>query len=222
MCFNATASFVGAGVVGAVGVATLTQVKERRELPYALLPLAFAAHQALEGLTWLELDGRPGASFDSWVVRLWVLYAWALLPPWLPFAVRSLEPDERRRRWLLGFLAIGLGTFAILLWAALQPEVVVENVNGNLDYVLPLSNGVLLGVPYVLCTCVAPMLSSYRWVRVFGVANLAAVTASVLLEARDFSSIWCTFAAFLSVLVLVHFWTLRRGEAPAEVQAAPA
>lgn len=220
MCFNATASFVGAGVVGAVGIATLTQVEERRELPYALLPLAFAAHQTLEGLTWLELDGRTGASFDSWVVRLWVLYAWALLPAWLPFAVRSLEPDDRRRRWLLGFLAIGLATLLVLLWAALQPEVVVRNVNGNLDYVLPISGGVLLGVPYVLCTCVAPMLSSFRWVQVFGVANLAAVSFSALLAARDFSSVWCTFAAFLSVLVLLHFWTLRRSQAGAGLRTA--
>ena len=220
MCFNATASFVGAGVVGAVGVATLTQVRERREVPYAVLPLAFAAHQTLEGLTWLELDGRSGATFDSWVVRLWVLYAWALLPPWLPFAVRSLEPDPRRRRWLLGFLGIGLATFAVLLWAALQPELVVENVDGNLDYVLPISNGVWLAAPYVLCTCIAPMVSSYRWVQVFGVANLVAVVTAALIEAHDFASIWCTFAAFLSVLVLVHFWTLRRGEATAGAPAA--
>ena len=222
MCFNATASFVGAAVVGGVGVATLTQVRERRELPYALLPMAFAAHQLLEGFTWLELDGRSGASLDTWAVRLWVIYAWALLPPWLPWAVRCLEPDARRRRLLAGFLGVGLATFAVLLYNALQPTVEVINVSNNLDYVLPTRYGVLLGIPYVLCTCFAPMLSSWRWVRWFGAANLAAVGTAVLLESRDFASIWCTFAAFLSSLILVHFWTLRRDEAGAAVEAAPA
>ena len=213
MCFSAPASFVGAGVVGAVGIATLTQVRERRELPYALLPLAFAGHQLLEGLTWLELDGRPGASLDSVAVRLWVLYAWALLPLWLPLSVRSLEPDERRRRWLVPFLVVGAGTFLVLLWAATRPELEVVNVGGNLDYVMPLEDPILLAAPYVLCTCIAPMLSSYRWVQIFGVANLGAVGISGVVEARDFSSIWCTLAAFLSCLILAHFWTQRRGEA---------
>ena len=31
MCFSATANFVGSGVLGAVGVVTLTKVKHRRE-----------------------------------------------------------------------------------------------------------------------------------------------------------------------------------------------
>ena len=43
MCFSATANFVGSGVLGAGGVATLTRVKHRRELLFAALPTAIAA-----------------------------------------------------------------------------------------------------------------------------------------------------------------------------------
>lgn len=58
MCYSATASFASAAVIGAVGAATLTQVRRRREIPFAALPLLFAVHQATEGLVWLGLEGR--------------------------------------------------------------------------------------------------------------------------------------------------------------------
>jgi hypothetical protein len=49
MCFSATANFVGSGVLGAVGIVTLTKVKHRRELLFAALPALFAVHQFIEG-----------------------------------------------------------------------------------------------------------------------------------------------------------------------------
>jgi hypothetical protein len=50
MCFSATANFVGSGVLGTVGVTTLSKVKHRRELMFASLPALFAVHQGIEGL----------------------------------------------------------------------------------------------------------------------------------------------------------------------------
>jgi hypothetical protein len=38
VCFSATANFVGSGVLGTIGVVTLTRVKHRRELLFAALP----------------------------------------------------------------------------------------------------------------------------------------------------------------------------------------
>ena len=62
MCFSAAANFTGSGVLGAVGVITLTKVKHRRELLFASLPTLFAIHQFTEGFVWLGLDGilSPG------------------------------------------------------------------------------------------------------------------------------------------------------------------
>ncbi|WP_424324591.1 DUF6629 family protein, partial [Gordonia sp. (in: high G+C Gram-positive bacteria)] len=65
MCFSATASFVGAGVITAAGVATLALVRDVRQLPFASLPLLFGIHQALEGWTWLELGDREGATLSG-------------------------------------------------------------------------------------------------------------------------------------------------------------
>ncbi len=54
MCFSATANFVGSGVLGALGVVTLTKVKHTRELLFAALPSLFAVHQFIE---WIRLAG---------------------------------------------------------------------------------------------------------------------------------------------------------------------
>lgn len=220
MCFNAEASFLGAAVAGGVGVAALTQVRQRRELLWAALPLAFAAHQLLEGLTWLAVDGRPRANLDGLSVRLWVLYAWALLPLWVPLGARALEPDERRRRWMLPFVVLGAADLAYMGFLALQPTVQVVVTDGDLDYLLPVDHGAFMLTPYVVTTCVTPLLSSYRWVRAFAAANLVALSASTVLEAKDFTSVWCLFAAVLSFLVLVHLRAQRRLELGAPAGAA--
>jgi hypothetical protein len=48
---------VGSVALGALGIATLTHVKHRRELLFASMPALFAAHQFIEGFVWLGLDG---------------------------------------------------------------------------------------------------------------------------------------------------------------------
>jgi hypothetical protein len=55
MCFSAPASFITAGITGAIGVVALTRINEPRELPLAGTPLLFALQQGIEGLLWLKL-----------------------------------------------------------------------------------------------------------------------------------------------------------------------
>jgi hypothetical protein len=66
----------------------------------------------------------------------------------------------------------------------------------------------------------APILSSHRWIVIFGIGNVIALTAATIMKAADFSSIWCTFAAFLSVLIFLHFYTTRQAERQSRVAIA--
>lgn len=203
MCFSADASLLGAAVIGGIGAYGLTQVRGPRQLAWAALPLAFAAHQLVEGMTWIELEGRPGATWAGWSVRIWALYAWALLPVWIPAAVLLLEPEPRRRRWLWGFLVLGAIDAAGMLYLALHPDLEVRLVGGTLDYVLPWGDALWLGLPYVVITCGAVLVSSRHWVRVFGAANLVAMSFAAAVARQGFSSVWCALAAGLSVIVVV-------------------
>lgn len=211
MCFSATASFAGAAVIGAAGVAALALVEEKRQIPFAALPLGFGVHQALEGVTWLELDGATDAVLTGWGVHAWVMFAWALLPFYVPWSVRVMEPDPQRRRLLLAPVVIGAALALFMVTQALQPGISVAVVDHNLDYQLGVSiPALVLAVPYVFSTCVGPAMSTYRWVAAFGLANFVAMSAAALIAAQAFSSLWCTFAAFLSLMIVGHFAQERR------------
>ena len=80
MCFSAAANFVGSGVLGAVGVFTLTKVKHRRELLFASLPTLFAIHQFTEGFVWLGLQGILSTGVAHNMGAAFMLYAQGLLP----------------------------------------------------------------------------------------------------------------------------------------------
>src|ERR1017187_8658536 len=98
MCFSATANFVGSGVLGTVGVVTLTKVRQRRELLFASLPVLFAIHQFTEGFVWLGLDGTLSPAVTHDMGAAFMLYAQGLLPFLLPLSVLLFEPDRKRRR----------------------------------------------------------------------------------------------------------------------------
>ena len=58
---------------------------------------------------------------------------------------------------------------------------------------------------YVLATCASSLLSSHRAIRLFGVATLVSLTAAAAFYATWFISVWCFFAAVLSIFVLLYF-----------------
>src|SRR5271163_3132423 len=107
MCFSATANFTGSGVLGAIGVVTLTRVKHRRELLFASLPTLFAIHQFTEGFVWLGLDGVLSPKVTHDMGAAFVLYAQGLLPFLLPLSVLLSEPTVKARRRMLPFLIVG-------------------------------------------------------------------------------------------------------------------
>src|SRR6201995_5035204 len=117
MCFSATANFVGSGVLGTIGVVTLTRVKHRRELLFASLPTLFAIHQFIEGFVWLGLDGILSPTVTHNMGAAFMLYAQGLLPFLLPLSVMLFEPDRKSRKRMIPFLVIGSLTALYILWA---------------------------------------------------------------------------------------------------------
>jgi hypothetical protein len=117
MCFSAVANFTGSGVLGTIGVVTLTRVKHRRELLFASLPTLFAVHQFTEGFVWLGLDGVLSPAVTNAMAAAFMLYAQGLLPFLLPLSVVLFEPDARSRRRMLPFFAVGCLTALYTLGA---------------------------------------------------------------------------------------------------------
>jgi hypothetical protein len=58
---------------------------------------------------------------------------------------------------------------------------------------------------YLLGTCIGPLFSSHRMVRLFGVAATLSFMVTYVFYAVWLISVWCFFASLLSCVVLLHF-----------------
>jgi len=206
MCFSATANFVGSGVLGAVGVVTLTKVKHRRELLFATLPLLFAVHQFIEGFVWLGLDGilSPAVAHDMGAA--FMLYAQGLLPFLLPLSVLLFEPDKNSRRRMLPFLILGGATTLYILWALTAFPLQLYVRGNSIVYINQATNNTAVALVYVIATCGSLFFSRIKMMVAFGLANLAILLVVMEVKRYAFTSIWCAYAAVASVIILAYFW----------------
>jgi hypothetical protein len=207
MCFSATSSFIASGLIGSVGVATLRHVREPRALLFASIPMLFALHQFTEGWVWLGLDGRIGKVGFDHVTFLFMLYAQGILPLLMPAAVALMEPPGWRRGIILGLAAVGALVFA---WDVsglifLPSQCFVEQ--NSIAYRNPMTGDIWISYLYILATCGALLLSTHRVVQAYGLVNVIALTVAEIVKEYAFASVWCFYAAIMSVMI---YWQFRR------------
>ncbi len=210
MCFSAVANFTGSGVLGAIGVVTLTKVKHRRELLFAALPALFAVHQFIEGFVWLGLDGVYSPAVTHDMGAAFMLYAQGLLPFLLPLSVLLFEPDARSRRRMLPFLVVGTLTALYILWALTAYPLQVFVKGNSIVYINPATNNTAVAILYVIATCGSLLFSKINDMVIFGVANLTILLIVMAFKRYAFTSLWCAYAAIASVIILAYFWKSNR------------
>jgi hypothetical protein len=205
VCFSASANFVGSAVLGAIGVATLTEVKHKRELLFAAMPCLFALHQFTEGFVWLALDHKlsPVVAHDAGAA--FVLYAQGLLPFLLPLSVFLIEPTRHRRRRMLGFTILGGGLAVYLLWGLIAYPLQVSAGDNGIVYLNRISTTTLVAVLYVIATCGALFFSGFRLLVLLAWLNLVGLLIVMVVRRLEFTSLWCAYAAVVSVVIFFFF-----------------
>lgn len=212
MCFSPDADFTAAAVVGVVGVETLRNVRTRRELIIGALPILFALHQFTEGFVWLGLRGDVSNSVGGTATDIYVVYAYAVLPMIVPIGLYLIEPNRRHRRWVVPFIVLGFGVGGYMLWQVTQYPVSAQELASCIAYNTHMPFGTQIDIAYVIATCGPALISSRRYLRWFGVANLIGVAIAFSIRKADFTSVWCVYAALVSVLILEHFRRQRRAD----------
>lgn len=204
MCFSATASFTAG--VALLGIGAVAAVRARRpaELPFALIPGLFGVQQLIEGGLWLTFThNAPLANIV--LTHAYSFFSHVLWPIYVPIAVLLLEPEEWRRKLLMAIAAAGAAVGLYLLYFLVTEPVVSEVVGSHISYQSPHFYTAAVMTLYVLATCVSSLVSSCGTIRWFGAVTFVALLAAYGFYAYWFISVWCFFAAVLSVIVLVHF-----------------
>jgi hypothetical protein len=222
MCFSPEADFTASVLVGAVGVETLRRVRARRELIVGALPLLFALHQFTEGFVWLGLRGEVSGGLSHTATDIYVIYAYAVLPVIVPIGLYLIEPSPRHRRWVLPFIALGLLVGGYMLWQVTQYPIYAQEQSSCINYSTNTPLGTQAAIGYVIATCAPALLSSRRYLRWFGVVNLVGVAIAFSVREAEFTSVWCVYAALVSMLILEHFRRQRRLEAGVSGPRSPA
>jgi len=205
MCFSATADFTGSVVLGAVGVATLREVKNRRELLLASLPGLFALHEFIEGFVWMGLDGTVSQQVGHNAGAAYILFAQGLLPFVLPLSVFLIEPTARQRRRMLGLVIFG-GLLALYLtWGLIAYPIQISAQARSILYVNVITNTTLVAILYVTATCGSLFLSGFRRLVQLAWANLAGLLVVMLVKRYAFTSVWCAYAAVVSAIIYFFF-----------------
>lgn len=205
MCFSATASFMASGIIGSIGVATLSHVREPRALLFAAVPLLFAVHQFTEGFVWLGLNGKIGPVALDHVTFLFMLYAQGILPLLMPLAVLLMEPPGQRRAAIMALTVLGALVCVWMIYGLIFFESACFVEQYSVAYRNPLTGNFEVSLLYILATCGALVLSTHRVVRSYGVLNIIGLTIAHIVKEYAFASVWCFYAAGLSIVIYGQF-----------------
>lgn len=207
MCFSADASLAAGAMLVGTGVVTLRMAR-RRELPYAAIPLLFGIQQLIEAIVWLSFD--PGReAVNTAATYLYSIFSHVLWPVYVPVAVWLMEEGATRRRALRVTAAAGALAGPTLLYSLLTHGIAARVVGEYIVYDAPRRFIPAVMTLYLAATAGSLLLSSHRKVRLFGVLAFVSSVVAYTVYARWFISVWCFFAALLSLVVVLQLMETR-------------
>ncbi|MCL5875419.1 MAG: hypothetical protein M1114_03035 [Candidatus Dependentiae bacterium] len=206
MCFSATASFTAAAGLSIVGLVSLVSlynsVNKHRLAMIALVPLLFAIQQAIEGALWLTFNGQLDSSYLRILPYGFLFFALIIWPIWIPLSLYYYETIIVRKRQILITVFEGIIAAGILGWGVLKYGVSADVYNHHIYYHIVNGYEWLAGALYLLATIVPFFIAHDNRVKFFGLLLALSCIASYLFWAVTFASVWCFFAAVLSLCVL--------------------
>jgi hypothetical protein len=203
MCFSAGASFTAGVLLTFIGVETLRKVHKPAQIVLASIPAFFAFQQFNEGALWLTI-GQPGhAVLRSVATYVFITMAQVVWPIMIPVSVLLLEEDKKRRRILLGLLAVGVAIGVYYLSRLILDEVHAQILGKHIVYrdtTVDISGGVTIFM-YLVATITPLFVSSVKRVHILGTIMGISFIVSAIFYLRCLTSVWCFFAAIMSFVV---------------------
>jgi hypothetical protein len=109
-------------------------------------------------------------------------------------------------------VALGSAVATYLASAVLAGDATAHVVHHTIQYGGAPRHAAVATVLYVVATCAPPLLSRRPAIVWFGAANLAAVVVIALVQVSGLTSVWCVWAAIVSILIYVQFVAWRRDD----------
>ena len=204
MCFSAPASFAASGALAISGVAVLRIPKKKTEIPLSLFPMIFAIHQFIEGLVWLNYTGVISDTYRMGAIYAYAFIAFVFWPIYAPFSMYLVEQGKMRRKIILLCLIVGLYIGITCLIGIIRGPVEANALSHSISYHIPTPPMSL--APYLIAVSVPFLIASNKRLVILGFALLIACgVAAHMACCNTFPSLWCFYAAILSLIVYLYF-----------------
>lgn len=209
MCFSATASFAAAAILVPTGLYCLKKSNDIDERYWALamLPLLFGLQQLLEGGVWVALTAGDAAAARSFTFGF-LFFSHFVWLGWIPYSSYLTEDRAGRKRLFLAttWVGVSMGTYMYAPLFFRPAWVDVSIVRQAIDYDLVFALDSYLSQPlqtvfYGLIILLPLLLSSDLYHRVLGGMVLVAALVTLTLFDWVFISVWCYFAAIISLYI---------------------
>jgi hypothetical protein len=207
MCFSAEASFGASAVLGTIAIASVAKAKTTPQRLFAIIPLLFAVQQFSEGMLWLSLKDPDLAAWQQFFTYIFLGFAMMIWPVWIPLTVWLLEKDRKRKKKIAALLIIGSVVFtgiACVLWMY-RVKVIPAHHHLHYEFDFPTKSRtgiVIFSLLYFMATIGAPFVSSIKRMKWLGISFAASYLFAVTFYSGFVVSVWCFFAALLSIVVI--------------------
>jgi hypothetical protein len=205
MCFSAEASFAAGAVLSAIGVATVKRVQQRSLIPFAIIPFLFGFQQIAEGILWLTFTNKISPDWQPPMMIVFLVFAQVIWPVWVPLALWIPERQPARRKILLALVAAGGALAAYHIFCLFNYTVTAEVAEHHINYTRGFPEAFIIpsAIIYVLTTVIAPFVSSVKTMNLLAVVLLVSFLVALFFYKTYLISVWCFFAAVISVMVLL-------------------
>jgi hypothetical protein len=219
MCFSATASFTAGAVLAPAGIyCVVTSLRKRPEtFLLSLVPAAFGIQQLSEGVVWHALEhGDSNLAHQGALVFLF--FALAFWPFWFSFISAMTDPRPRARQLFILLTIAASSWFWLLFFPLLTGHgsfMTIEIVNHSIFYditklpINQITNRAMMRSLYFACVVLPMIFGAERMGLVPGLVLGVMVIFSAAVYHYAFVSVWCFFAAWLSLYLCVFFWKMK-------------
>lgn len=208
MCFSTSASFIGGGVITAIGVLTIHKIHKPEQIVFASIPLFFGFQQFAEGFVWLSLQNPDYATFLKPATYAFLIMAEVFWPFMVPLAVLLMEHNKKRIKILRMFLAMGVSVSLYFIVCMLLFNVTPEIKGYHIEYVegYPESLRLFVFAIYLLASIVPLFISTVKRTYILGILMALSCLITIICFTQFLTSVWCFFGALISIVIL---WILR-------------
>lgn len=222
MCFSASASFGAGAILSVIGIVSLKKVQQPSQIPFATIPLIFAAQQITEGVLWLALSNPVYSSAEIFCTNVFIFFAQVVWPVWVPFAIIKLHKKENRK-WAEKVL-VGVGTTVsfYLAYCLMNYEIKASILGMHISYeqVYPKVLSKYSGVLYIIATIVPPFFSKIKYMWTLGLSIFISYIVTTIFYEDYIVSVWCFFASIISITVAVVMNQMRSSDNTSKTIAA--